>query len=108
MVHAIARGSDGAIWAATSAGLARFDGQNWRPLGTAALATRGLAKDGAGRVWIATSKGLRMVPADAAAAGADPDRAPVVVEGDMRDVVADRLGRIWAMSTASIALVEQK
>jgi len=49
-----------------------------------------------------------MVPADAAAAGADPDRAPVVVEGDMRDVVADRLGRIWAMSTASIALVEQK
>jgi len=106
-VHAIARGSDGAIWAATSQGLARFDGQNWRPLGTTGLAARGLAKDGAGRVWVATNKGLRMLPADATA-GADPDRAPVIVDGDMRDVATDRLGRIWAMSTSSIALVEQK
>ena len=107
-VHAIARGSDGAIWAATSQGLARFDGQNWRPLGTTGLATHGLAKDGAGRVWVATNKGLRMLPADATAGAADPDRAPVIVEGDMRDVATDRLGRIWAMSTSSIALVEQK
>jgi len=32
----------------------------------------------------------------------------VIVDGDMRDVATDRLGRIWAMSTSSIALVEQK
>jgi len=32
----------------------------------------------------------------------------VVLAGDMRDVAADRFGRIWAMSTSSIALVEAK
>ncbi len=111
MVHAIGRGSDGAIWAATSEGLARFDGQNWRPLGTTELGTRGLATDGKGRVWIATTKGLRALPGVAGAGGAptaDPGTAPVVLAGEMRDVVADRFGRIWAMATTSIAVVEQK
>jgi hypothetical protein len=107
-VHAIARGSDGAIWAATSEGLARFDGQNWLPLGTTELATRGLAKDGKGRVWVATAKGLRAMAPDASGSAADPAGAPVVLAGDMRDVAADRFGRIWAMSNSSIALVEQK
>jgi len=120
LVHAIARGSDGAIWVATSGGVARFDGQNWRQLGTTELATRGLASDGKGRVWVATGKGLRALPAPPAAAGAstgaaagdaarvDPGAAPVVLAGDMRDVTADRFGRIWAMSATSIALVEEK
>jgi hypothetical protein len=107
-VHAIARGSDGAVWAATSGGLARFDGQNWLPLGTTELATRGLARDGKGRIWVATSKGLRALPPDAAGTGADPALAPIVVPGDMRDVAVDKFGRIWAMSTTSIALVEPK
>ena len=106
LVHAIGRGSDGAIWAATSEGLARFDGQNWRPLGTTELAARGLATDGKGRLWIATSKGLRR-----AARGRGRrrrlGRAPVVLAGEMRDVAADRFGRIWAMSTTSIALVDR-
>jgi hypothetical protein len=107
-VHAIARGSDGAIWAATSEGLARFDGQNWLPLGTTELATRGLARDAKGRIWVATSKGLRALPPDAAGTAADPALAPIVVAGDMRDVTVDKLGRIWAMSTTSIAVVEPK
>jgi len=108
LVHAIGRGSDGAIWAATSEGVARFDGQNWLPLGTTELVTRGLATDGKGRVWVATAKGLRMLPAGAAGAAADPGNAPVVLARDMRDVAADRFGRIWAMSTTSIALVVEK
>jgi len=107
-VHAIARGSDGAIWAATSGGLARFDGQNWVPLGSTELATRGLARDGKGRVWVATAKGLRLLPPDAAGTAADPAAAPIIVAGDMRDVATDRFGRIWAMSNTSIALVDQK
>ena len=102
LVHAIGRGNDGAIWAATSGGLARFDGQNWLPLGTTELPTRGLATDGKGRVWVATGKGLR------ALSGTDPAGAPVVLAGDMRDVIADRFGRIWAMSATSIALIEEK
>jgi hypothetical protein len=108
LVHAIGRGSDGAIWVATSEGLARYDGQDWRPLGTTTLVTRGLATDGQGRVWVATAKGLRMLPAGAKAESADPASAPAVLPGEMRDVAADRLGRIWAMSTTSIALVEPK
>ena len=109
LVHGIGRGSDGAIWVATSEGVARFDGQNWRPLGTTELVTRGLATDGKGRVWIATSKGLRMLPpADKGAPAPDPGAAQVVLAGDMRDVAADRFGRIWAMSTTSIALVQDK
>jgi hypothetical protein len=108
LVHAIGRGSDGAIWVATSEGLARFDGQNWLPLGTTELVTRGLATDAKGRVWVATGKGLRALPAGAAGAGADPGGTPIVLAGEMRDVAADRFGRIWAMSTTSIAFVEEK
>jgi len=107
-VHAIGRASDGAIWAATSAGVARFDGQNWRPLGSTELVARGIATDGKGRVWVATSKGLRALPPGEAAAGVDPAAVPVVLAGEMRDVTTDRLGRIWAMSATSIALVEEK
>jgi hypothetical protein len=107
LVHAIARGSDGAIWVATSGGLATFDGQNWRPLGTTGLVTRGLATDGKGRVWVATGKGLRALPPGATAADADPGRVPIVLAGEMRDVAADRFGRIWAMSATSIALVQE-
>jgi hypothetical protein len=106
-VHAIGRGSDGAIWAATSAGVARFDGQNWRPAGSTEIITRGLATDGKGRLWVATGRGLRALPAGAAA-GVDPAATPVVLAGEMRDVAADRFGRIWAMSTTSIALVQEK
>ena len=69
---------------------------------------RGLARDGKGRIWVATSKGLRALPPDAAGTGADPALAPIVVPGDMRDVAVDKFGRIWAMSTTSIALVDPK
>ena len=128
-VHAIGRGLDGAPWAATSAGLVRFDGGGWRALGTTTLAARGLATDQNGRLWIATNKGLRVLTptpeeAAAAAAGAEargdagapatapstavPGAAPVVLDGDMRDVAVDRFGRVWALGVATIALVEDR
>jgi hypothetical protein len=103
LVHAIARRPDGAIWAATSEGLVHFDGKDWRPLGTTELAVRGLATDGKSRAWVATSKGLRVLDG-----ASDPGGAPVVVAGDMRDVVADRFGRVWAMTATSIAFVDEK
>jgi hypothetical protein len=145
LVHALGRGTDGALLAATSEGLVRFDGKDWRPFGTAALAVRGLATDGKGRVWLATNKGLRFLEPqgrdssgnaaqnsngqgsstrdssnqesksqasgdskDTSARAADPGAAPVVLAGDMRDVVVDRFGRVWAMSASSIALIEEK
>ena len=38
----------------------------------------------------------------------DPGTAPVVLSGDMRDVMVDRFGRVWAMSSASIAVIEER
>jgi hypothetical protein len=153
LVHAIGRGGDNALWAATSAGLVRWDGKDWRALGPGGLAARGLATDTRGRVWVATNKGLRVIeltttpppPGEAPAAsdstgapagesggepgggesaapvgGAASERpaaapaaidlgaAPVVLAGDMRDVVVDRYGRVWALSSSSIALVVER
>jgi hypothetical protein len=144
-VHALLRTPDSSIWAATSEGLVRFDGANWRPLGSTELAVRGLALDTKGRVWVASNKGLRLIadpgkspppsgtpPAVAlavtvpaaeptapskidgkavartSAPSVDPSIAPVVLEGSMRDVRVDRYGRVWVMSSTSIALIEER
>jgi hypothetical protein len=93
------------LWVATSEGIGRYDGKSWRMVGDgeeAIVATRGLARDAAGGVWVATSKGLRHVAAPDAVAGRAGD---LVLAGDMHDVHIDGLGRVWALSTSSIALV---
>ena len=53
---------------------------------------------------MASSKGLRLLVQPAT----DPGTAPVVLPGDIRDVVVDRFGRLWAMSSASIAVIEER
>jgi len=102
----VARGADGAIWAATSEGIARFDGKSWHPAeGTnAKVAVHGLATDEAGWLWAATAKGLRIVGTSGGAAP-NLDRASLVITDDMRDLTRDRFGRLWALSASSIGLV---
>jgi len=97
----IGRAGDGTIWAATSEGLARWDGKSWHPAGNAVGATRGLGTDDQGRLWVATSKGLRVLPRGAS----DLAAAPTLVSGNMFDLARDRFGRMWVLSSASIALV---
>src|SRR6185369_15106598 len=64
--YAVAKGPDGTIWAATSAGIGRFDGKDWRFADAddaAAVPTRAVVEDAGKRIWLATSKGLRRLPA---------------------------------------------
>ncbi len=103
----VARGGDGKIWAATPAGAGRFDGAEWRFPGDGPAATpaRALALDGGGRMWLATAKGLRVL--DPAEAGAPRLVAGTsIVDDDMLDLALDRFGRIWALGSAAIAIVD--
>jgi hypothetical protein len=106
--HGVDKGSDGKVWAATSAGVARFDGKQWLfgdADGPAAVVTRALARDPAGRVWLATARGLRVLTAQDAAA---PQLAPGdrVLDDQILDVTVDRYGRIWALGRSGLAIVE--
>jgi hypothetical protein len=108
LVHGVAKAPGDAIWAATSEGIARLDGKTWRAYSAdeeARVACHGVARDATDAMWIATSKGLRRVTAADAKAGRLGD---VVVAGDWKDVRLDKFGRIWALSNASIALIDHK
>jgi hypothetical protein len=96
----VGRGGDGAVWAATSEGLARFDGKSWHGAAGGKVAVHGLVADDAGWLWAATAKGLRI-----AGRGGELDPGSLVLPGDMRDLTRDGFGRIWALSASSIALV---
>jgi hypothetical protein len=101
LVWGITRGADGAVVAATSEGLARFDGHAFHPFGGERFAVHGLAVDGTGTLWAGTNKGLRP------ATGPDPrlDTAPEVVDGSLRDLTRDAFGRVWALTANAIALI---
>ncbi|MES1164291.1 MAG: hypothetical protein ABUR63_00920, partial [Verrucomicrobiota bacterium] len=62
LVWAVQRAPDGTVVAATSEGLARFDGHAFRAFGGEKFAVHGLAVDGRGTLWAATNRGLRRVP----------------------------------------------
>src|SRR5260370_24116741 len=61
-ITAFARDSSGALWAATTTGLARLDGTRWRTLGAETGYPGGMATDRLvdrrGTVWAATSTGV--------------------------------------------------
>jgi len=68
-ITAFARDSGGAIWAATTTGLARFDGTRWRTLGAESGypggMTTDLLVDRRGTLWAATSAGVFVLPSGA-------------------------------------------
>ena len=103
----VAKGSDGKIWAATSVGAGRFDGTEWRfPFdGPASTPVRAVVLDGGGRMWLATAKGLRVLDAKEASAPR-LDAGTSVVDDDVLDLALDRFGRIWALGSAAIAVVD--
>ncbi len=68
-ITAFARDSGGAIWAATTTGLARLDGTRWRTLGAESGypggMTTDLLVDRRGTLWAATSAGVFVLPSGA-------------------------------------------
>jgi hypothetical protein len=96
----LARGGDGAIWAADSEGLARFDGKSWHPSEGAKVAVHGLVADDAGWLWAASANGLRIVGRSGNLEAGSP-----VIPDDVHDLARDAFGRIWALTASSIALV---
>jgi hypothetical protein len=119
----VVKGSDGKIWAATSAGVGRFDGKEWRfgqqgpddagggsssdgrSAGGEAPATRALVQDGSGRMWLATTRGLRVLDGRDAGARNLPAGARIV-DDDMLDLTLDRFGRVWALGAVSLAIAD--
>ena len=111
----VAKGIDGKIWVATTAGVGRFDGAGWRFAqsgdgdgtlkGAGVPATRAIASDGASRMWLATARGLRVLGANEAGAPVLPPGTPVV-DDDILDLTVDRFGRIWALGSAALAIVD--
>jgi hypothetical protein len=101
----VALGPDGKIWAATAAGLARFEGKVWRLVGGGErrALTQGLVRDNQQRLWVAAARGLRVLDREAVARG---QTGNIVVTDGMRHVTIDRYGRIWALGNATIALVD--
>ncbi|HVZ88765.1 MAG TPA: hypothetical protein VHG72_17465 [Polyangia bacterium] len=97
----IGQASDGTVWAATSEGIARFDGKSWHPAAGTSLTVHSIASDAAGHLWLATSKGLEAM----GVGGNDIDAVSLIVPGEMRDLTRDSYGRLWALSASSIALV---
>ncbi|HLK93126.1 MAG TPA: hypothetical protein VKZ18_24740 [Polyangia bacterium] len=96
----LARGADGAVWAATSEGLARFDGKSWHPGESGKVAVHGLVADDAGWLWAATAKGLRVVGSTG-----NLDKGSLLIPDDTRDLTRDGLGRMWALTASAIARV---
>ena len=97
---------DSVVWAATSGGLSRFDGDRWRsPDGQQQHRAQalGLANDGHQRLWVATAEGLRVIDREQAARG---DPGTIIVTDGVRDVRIDRYGRLWGLGANAVIMVD--
>ena len=94
-VYAIAQDAEGLLWVGTRNGLASFDGVHFQP-GKEYGRVNALAVDKDGRLWIGTTDGLRVRDSSPSAQN---DRRPAQndrVEGNIRALLCDSEGYIWA------------
>jgi hypothetical protein len=103
LVRAIAVAPKGnAVFAATAAGIGRFDGASWQFPAQLGFDVNDLAATANGQLWMATSRGV------AAFDGETVRRVDVrrgMVENDVRDIAVDRYDRIWARGPGSLTLI---
>src|SRR3989449_6179808 len=102
-ITAFARDSGGAIWAATTTGLARFDGSRWRTLGAESGypggMTTDLLVDRRGTLWAATSAGVFVLPRGAQRFGSWAPSLDVNASGGGAPREAPD-GSVWGASLA--------
>ena len=94
-VYAITQDAEGLLWVGTRNGLASFDGVHFQP-GKEYGRVNALAVDKDGRLWIGTMDGLRVRDSSPSAQN---DRRPAQndrVEGNIRALLCDSEGYIWA------------
>ena len=102
LFHAVVATAGGFVFAATSRGVAVFDGQSWQFPDVLDVEARSIAQDGSGRLWIGTPTGLLVYDGQSVT-----EKAPRLglVGGHVDDVATDHLGRVWARSSEGIAIV---
>ena len=108
-VHAIVQTADGYLWIGTEAGLARFDGYQFRffnHANTPALKdddVRCLLADRSGALWVGTGSGLARIRAGEAGSPAMVEGVPA---GGVRELLQTRDGRVWVLTDGGVAVTQ--
>lgn len=106
-VHTILQTSDGFLWLGTEAGLARFDGYQFRVFdgeSTPALAgddIRCLLQDHTGALWVGTGSGLTRLKDGSAQSFSLREAAAM---GAVRALVQTENGSLWALAAGGLAV----
>jgi hypothetical protein len=90
------------VFAATAAGVGRFDGARWQFPAQLGFEVNDLAVTSGDQLWMATTRGI------AAYDGARVRRVDLrrgLVENDILDITVDRYDRIWGRSAGSLILI---
>jgi ligand-binding sensor domain-containing protein/signal transduction histidine kinase len=92
--------TDGHIWAATTAGLAEYDGTRWRVFtrahGLAHDIVRGLAEDHDGNLWVSTQSATMKLTRDGFVTYDEPQAVFALYEGSSGEVFA--ISGSWVIS----------
>jgi hypothetical protein len=110
-------GADHAVWMATDAGGARFDGKQWYPAVSATAKPHRWPVDGEGDdvparaviavgqdIWGGTPKGLWPLKAAGPAQSGHLDRSTGLFDDDILDAVVDRFGRLWSLGHIGLTI----
>lgn len=92
----------GAVFAATAAGVGRFDGTSWAFPTELGFEVNDLAVTTSGQLWMATGRGIAAFDGERVRR---IDTRRGMVENEVKDIVVDRYDRIWARGPGSLTLV---
>ncbi len=106
-VHTMLQTSDGYLWLGTEAGLARFDGYQFRVFSRESSPAlpeddiRCLFEDSSGALWVGTASGLTRMSDGAVRTFAEPGGA---LDGAVRSVLQTDDGRLWVLTDKGLSV----